>query len=63
MVEQMNDIARKVFPELTYAYGGFGTDLLADTISDRMYDLSVEFRNLPDYERRAMVWEVATNYI
>ena len=67
MNEQMQEIVEKLYSDLTQAGWGFGEELsvgmLTDTISDRMYDSSEEFRGMPYEERRVMVMKIARKYI
>lgn len=66
MEQQMREIVQEVYYDLLEAVGAVGEELdaetLADTIGDRMFDCSTEYRNMPYEERRALTLKVAKLY-
>lgn len=66
MEQQMRAIVQEVYYDLLEAVGACGEELdaetLADTIGDRMYDSSTEYRNMQYDERRAITLRIAREY-
>lgn len=66
MEQMMREIVQEVYYDLLEAVGACGEELdaetLADTIGDRMYDQSEEYRAMPWEDRRAITLRVARDY-
>ena len=66
MEQRMREIVAEVYYDLEAAVAEVGEELdaetLADTLGDRMFDESEEYRALPYAERRAMTLRVAQLY-
>jgi hypothetical protein len=63
----MRQLINDVFYDLEDAIAGTGekldAEILADVLGDRMYDNSEEYRNTPWPVRRAMVMQIASEYV
>lgn len=66
MEQRMREIVQEVYYDLLEAVGAVGEELdaetLADTIGDRMCDESLEYRNMPWEQRRALTLQIAKQY-
>ncbi len=67
MEQMMRQLINDVFYDLEDAIAGTGekldAEILADVLGDRMYDNSEEYRNTPWNIRRAMVMQIASEYV
>lgn len=67
MENMMRQLVNDVFYDLEEACASCGEKLdaetLADTLGDRMYDMSEEYRNTPWEKRRAMTLHIAQQYV
>ena len=66
MEQMMRQLINDVFYDLEEACREGGEELdaeiLADTLGDRMYDMSEEYRNMPWEQRRALTLQIAKQY-
>lgn len=66
MEQEIRTIINDVFYDLQAALAECGEEVtaedLADTVGDRMYDLSDEYRTAPYAERRAFVLNICKEY-
>jgi hypothetical protein len=63
MEQQMHKIVSEVFYDLQEALGeDLDAGSLADTIGDRMHDLSAEYRAMPYEQRHAIALRIAGKY-
>ena len=67
MEQMMRQLINDVFYDLEQACAEAGesldAEILADTLGDRMYDMSEEYRNTPWPKRRAMCLQIAGEYV
>jgi hypothetical protein len=63
MEQQMHEIVQEVFYDLQATCDVLDAETLADTIGDRMFDYSEEYRNTEYVKRRALVLKVARQYV
>ena len=67
MEQMMRQLINDVFYDLEEACACAGekldAEILADTLGDRMYDMSEEYRNTPSEKRRAMTLQIAREYV
>ena len=67
MEQMMRQLVNDVFYDLEMACDEAGetldAEILADTLGDRMYDMSEEYRNTPWEKRRAMTLQIAQEYV
>jgi uncharacterized protein (UPF0335 family) len=64
MEQEIRQIINDVFHDLQEACGdGLDAETLADTIGDRMYDESEEYRAMPYAQRRALTLKIAGAYV
>lgn len=63
MEQQIRNIINEVFYDLDAALGeDLDAENLADTVADRMFDTSDEYRALPYLLRRAVVLKICCEY-
>ena len=67
MEQQIRQIINDIYSDLEAAVAECGETLcaesLADSVGDRMYDYSEEYRNTPWAVRRAMTMQIASEYV
>lgn len=67
MEQMMRQLINDVFYDLEEACACAGetldAEILADTLGDRMYDMSEEYRTTPWEKRRAMCLQIAGEYV
>jgi hypothetical protein len=67
MEQLMRQLVNDVFYDLEQACNEAGekldAEILADTLGDRMYDMSEEYRKTPWEKRRAMTLRIAGEYV
>jgi hypothetical protein len=67
MNQQVHSIINEVFSDLEQAFADVGALMdaedLADTVCDRMYDESAEYRSMPYEVRRAHVVNICKQYV
>ena len=67
MEQQMRQLVNDLFSDLEEACAACGEKLdaetLADTLGDRMMDLSSEYRSTPWEVRRALTLQIAREYV
>lgn len=67
MEQMMRQLVNDVFYDLEMACDEAGetldAEILADTLGDRMYDMSEEYRNTPWEKRREMTLQIAREYV
>lgn len=67
MENMMRQLVNDVFYDLEEACSQGGekldAEILADTLGDRMYDMSEEYRNTPWEKRREMTLQIAREYV
>lgn len=66
MQQQIRQIINDIYPDLSEAIAACGEELdaesLADSVGDRMFDTSEEYRAMPYEQRRAMTLKIAREY-
>lgn len=67
-MEQMaRQLVNDVFHDLEECCAQYGetldAEILADVLGDRMYDMSIEYRNTSCKERRIMLMQIAREYV
>ena len=63
MEQQIRSIINEVFYDLQEALGeDLDAESLADTVADRMHDLSEDYRTAAYAERRALVLKICQQY-
>jgi len=66
MEQQIRSIIEEVFSDVEQVCAEMGEDLdaqsLADSVCDRMHDLSAEYRAMPWADRRALVLGICSQY-
>lgn len=67
MNRQIHSIINEVYSDLEQAFSVINATMdaedLADTVCDRMYDESAEYRDLPYEVRRARVVKICKEYV
>lgn len=65
MEQMMRQLINDVFYDLEQEFKGADLDaeILADVLGDRMYDMSEEYRNTPWTKRRALLMQIAQEYV